>query len=151
MGKYLKLFKNGNRSYWWLIESYREGSKVTHKKLRYWGVKKPGEDYQKIIMPLDDGGPLDDLWVIWQAETNRWHGWRRRDFMFWFKQDKEEVFWRSFKKGIEGINNKSGSEIWLTRAPNRSQAIKNVKEKLAINIVRWIAPWIVLSRMTGSG
>jgi len=41
MSQYLRADKKGNKIYWWLVESHREGKKVVQKRLKYCGTKKP--------------------------------------------------------------------------------------------------------------
>ncbi len=133
--KYLKSCKVKNHRYWWLVETHREGERVMHKKLKYWGKLPPGEDYRIIVMPLDDDCPLDDLCLVWKTGTATWHWQRRGDFEFWVRRGEEEWFWKSIYDFILNLEDKT--EFWLTRAPNRSEAIKRVKEKRAYDLISW--------------
>ena len=143
--KYLKAFKTKGRRYWWLVEAHREGGKVLQKKIKYWGVNRPGEKYRLILMPLDDGQPLDDLWLIWQTDIKVWHWQKRGDFSFWYGRGQEEWFWKSFLVYVLSLYDADVEDVWITRASNRSNAIQNVKEKRATEL----SEVLVLLRLKG--
>ena len=41
MSQYIRADKRKGRTYWWLVESYRQGDRVIQKRLKYLGTKKP--------------------------------------------------------------------------------------------------------------
>jgi hypothetical protein len=41
MGVYVRADKKKGRSYYWLVESHREGRKVVQKRIKYLGVNPP--------------------------------------------------------------------------------------------------------------
>jgi hypothetical protein len=49
---YLKKQQRGERSYYYLVKSERDGNKVRQKVLRYLGTSKPSEDELKNIKKL---------------------------------------------------------------------------------------------------
>ena len=144
--KYLKAYKTKGRSYWWLVETHYESGKVHWKKLRYWGVNKPSLEYTLVIMPSDDGGPLDNLVIVWQTEDGKWHCRKApRDYLFWQKRGQEKWFWESFSKDIKKLFNPEKEEMWITKASKQSEAIKSVKNGKATNMISWL----VLQRIEG--
>jgi hypothetical protein len=52
---YIRVQKRGNRTYYYLVKSEREGSKVRQKVLRYLGTSKPSKaDINSIIKKIHD-------------------------------------------------------------------------------------------------
>ena len=50
---YIREKKQGKYSYYWLVESYREGSKVRQSVIKYLGKVKPSpEELEEIIRGL---------------------------------------------------------------------------------------------------
>jgi len=131
MAKYLKVFKNKGWNYWWLVEAHRERDKVVQKKLKYWGVHKPGEYYVDLLMTLDDDRTLDDLWLIWQIDNGRWRSQSWPGFTYCIKHEQEEWYWKFLSRALEKLDNNGIKKIWLTRASNRSEAIKNAKGRVS--------------------
>jgi len=41
MGVYVRADKKKDRSYYWLVESHREGKKVVQKRIKYLGLSPP--------------------------------------------------------------------------------------------------------------
>jgi hypothetical protein len=155
MSKYLKLYRTGGQGYWWLVESHREGGKVIHKKLKYWGAKKPGEFYKFILMELDDKRPLNDLWIIWQYQSCYWHGQKRGDYMYWKNRGQEIWFWKLLYNYVVDIPGGQERDVWLTRGKDRSEAIKKIKaqmdnektnNKLKQKVAQHLIPKLVLFR-----
>lgn len=142
--KYLKPYKTKGKSYWWLVEVHYIGGKLKWKKLRYWGINKPRAEYTKIIMPLDDGGPLDNLKIIWQTGDGKWHCKKvPKDYVLCQKRGYEELFWKIFFKDISGLIESEEGGIWITKALKRSEAMKNVKNGKAVDLI----PESVLQRL----
>jgi hypothetical protein len=94
-------------------------------------------------MPLDDDRPLDDLCLVRKTHNGIWHWQKRGDYEFWVRHEAEEWFWKSLYKyaSLEDID----GGCWLTRAQNRSEAIKRVKENQAFDL----KPWMVMQRLIG--
>ena len=143
--KYLKATKKNGRSYWWLVEAHREGGKVMQKKLKYWGIQKPGEIYYKFLILLDDDRPLDDLWLVWQTDNKTWRSQKWPGFTYCIKHGQEQWYWGLFYRAVQNLDESGVKTFWLTRAPNRSEAIKSAKGH------PYIAPESAeaLERMTG--
>jgi hypothetical protein len=133
--KNLKAYKTKGRPYWWLIEAHREGGRLLQTKLKYWGVNKPGGGYHHILMSLDDEKPLDDLSLVWRTKTGAWHWQRRGDFKYWLNRGQEKYFWDSFYNRVRSLWGEGVKRVWITRSPNRNEAIKNVKEGRAKEIL----------------
>jgi hypothetical protein len=41
MGQYIRADKRKDKTYYWLVESYRDGDRVVQKRLKYLGTRKP--------------------------------------------------------------------------------------------------------------
>jgi hypothetical protein len=134
MTNYLKAYKNKGRIYWWLVEAKRNGHKVVQKKLKYFGIHKPSERYSKFLMSRDDDKPLDDLWIVWQADSH-WKTRRCGGFEYYLRNGNEENFWRLTFRAALILAHAGIEEVWFTRAVNRREAIKNAKKKLGIDLV----------------
>lgn len=135
MANYLKAYKNNGRIYWWLAEAHRNGKKVVQKKLRYFGVNRPSEIYSLFLMKLDDKQPLNELWLVWQKEPKVWVTKQRTDFTYWYKLGQETWFWILIFRTVAHIYSGGVEEVWLTKAQNKKDAILNVKNNRATNLV----------------
>jgi len=41
MAQYIRADRRKGKTYWWLVESHREGDRIVQKRLKYLGTKKP--------------------------------------------------------------------------------------------------------------
>ena len=41
MSQYIRADRRGDKTYWWLVESHREGKRVIQTRLEYLGTRKP--------------------------------------------------------------------------------------------------------------
>jgi hypothetical protein len=124
--KYIKPYRSNRNTYWWLVETWREGGKQQWKKLRYFGRNKPGDDYQELIFPFDDGGDLS-LALVWKAKSGRWCWRKHGDYPYWFENGLEKYYWDSLFKSVNDIYMIDRSDIYLTKANSKSEAIRKAK------------------------